>query len=154
MGAERIYLADTYCSSLRGVRTGTEKGRNLETRDDAEFGHGGLLLVSCLACFLLSLLIVFFFFFFCRSLNNTILKRTFKFRVKAVSPLSFPFLWKCFFFNSHHSLYYVANMVIDNQCNPYDNSLTETVPLSPFEDMRKGGHKVGQLVKKQKASKN
>lgn len=52
-GAERVYLADTYCSSSREVRTGTEKGRNLEERDDADIGHKGLLLVSyycsCLA---------------------------------------------------------------------------------------------------------
>lgn len=44
-------------------------------------------------------------------------------------------------------------MVVDNQYNPYGNSLTETVPLSTFKDVKKGRNKVGQLVKKQKALK-
>lgn len=54
-----------------------------------------------------------------------------------------------FFLNSHHSLSYVAKMVVDNQCNPCDNSLTETVPLSTLNDVRreKQGGSVGKETK-------
>lgn len=40
-------------------------------------------------------------------------------------------------------------MVVDNQCNPCDNSLTETVPLSTLNDVRREeqGGSVGKETK-------
>lgn len=54
-----------------------------------------------------------------------------------------------FLLKSHHSLSYVANMVVDNQCNPCANSLTETVQLSTFNNVRreKQGGSVGKETK-------